>query len=261
MQAARFDGASNSPRLGRRGRGAHLPDRLAAPRRASAQIGLPAEPSPSSEGFLTQGNQDTSAEFCAERNTLRPFSPPSWTPPSRLQPSISVLLNIQLFTSCKAAELQNNSALPAERPDPSGRHPPSSLIRIAYIAKGATYAPPTWNLEKSAASRRAPRAAAAASVCQAHPCSDALQLQEVGPSGPTEDGGWRRFAFRGWRRFALCRVCVPAKRDVSVYTHGSRPIVVIQEDHYSSLITTLLILHNSKFIIAFLRHFKSVQLR
>jgi hypothetical protein len=248
MQAARFDGASNSPRLERRGRGAYLPDRLSAHGRASAKIGLPAEPSPSSEGFLTQRNQDTSAEFCAERNTLRPFSPPSWTPPSRLQPSISVLLNVQLFTSCKAAELQNNSALPAERPDPSGRHPPSSLIRIAYIAKGATYAPPTWNLEKSAASRRAPRAAAAASVCQAHPCSDALQLQEVGPSG-------------GWRRFALCRVCVPAKRDVSVYTHGSRPIVVIQEDHYSSLITTLLILHNSKFIIAFLRHFKSVQLR
>src|SRR5690348_14748977 len=63
MQAARFDGASNSPRLGRRGRGAYLPDRLAAHHPASAQIGLPAEPSPSYEGFLTQRNQDTSAEL------------------------------------------------------------------------------------------------------------------------------------------------------------------------------------------------------
>src|SRR5690242_4636258 len=77
MQAARFDGASNSPRLGRRGRGAYLPDRLAAHHPASAQIGLPAEPSPSYEGFLTQRNQDTSAGVSPSRDTAA-FDFPLW---------------------------------------------------------------------------------------------------------------------------------------------------------------------------------------
>src|SRR5208282_3743986 len=63
IQAYPRGGASDSPRLGRRGRGAYLPSRLSTRGRASAQIGLPATPiHQPSERFLTQ-NQDTSADL------------------------------------------------------------------------------------------------------------------------------------------------------------------------------------------------------
>src|SRR5204863_7880206 len=60
-------GASDSPRLGRRGRGAHLPHRLSARGRASAQIGLPAETTNHQPGSFLTRNQDTSADLTFPR--------------------------------------------------------------------------------------------------------------------------------------------------------------------------------------------------
>ena len=68
--------ASDSPRLGRRGRGAYLPDRLSTRGRASAQNGLPAETTNHRpEDFLTRNaqNKDTSADFRLSES-LRPVA-------------------------------------------------------------------------------------------------------------------------------------------------------------------------------------------
>src|SRR5205814_102339 len=81
-------GASDSPRLGRRGRGAHLPHRLSARGRASAQIGLPAETTNHQPGSFLTRNQDTSAESRFPE-TLRLFLLPvfSFTFPGMAQTS------------------------------------------------------------------------------------------------------------------------------------------------------------------------------
>jgi len=65
--------------------------------------------------------------------------------------------------------------------------PRSGLDGGSLLPLWSAVAPATAvELEKAAASRRTPRPAAVFSVCWAHYGSYALQIQEVGPSGPTE---------------------------------------------------------------------------